>query len=121
MREEAIQIEREDDLHRLALELDEAGFCTCLPFKQNYNLLRKVLQCFDCEDGVPDRTWLKRALSEEKDDSLYDLFLCLLEKAGLTEHGGTISAGFLTSSGTVLLRLMEKYEADEVEPYFERL
>jgi hypothetical protein len=113
--------EQDIELKNLAQQLDQLGFCIYAGnISLVYILLRNVLMDFD-PDRELDHSFLRTLLQEEKNPSLYLLFLFLLESVGIIEHGGNIRSAFLSEKGTELFELLKKYEYSSVEPYFEKL
>ena len=91
--------EKTEELFRLAVALDQLGFCSCSFSADAYNLLREVLASFDVSDESHDRSQVKQRLGDGRDDALYILTLSLLESTGLIEHGGNVRSGFLSEAG----------------------
>jgi hypothetical protein len=80
-----------DDLHQ----------CGCGYAEARLELVREVLR--DCP--LYDGTWRKY------DTPLAEWLLCLMDAAGLIEHGGSIGGSWITEKGKRLLAVLEAEDA----------
>lgn len=104
----------DDDLsHLYALVYDDLRFCGCGCPDEAYNLVRDLLALAPFYDHQDE---LKARIGVTGDDhgALY-LVLYALDKAGLTEHGGSVAGSWLTPKGTHYLGLMRAYEHGELD------
>ena len=72
---------------------DDLGSCGCGQPVERLELVRDALRDCPLYDGT-SRNWAT---------PLHEWFLCLLDSAGLIEHGSVITGSWLTEKGTRLL------------------
>lgn len=80
---------------------DKLHFCGCGMFTARMELLKQVLEATPMYEG----RW------PERDTVLGEAFLCLLDGAGLTEHGGSVGGSWLTDDGERMLRILQNERA----------
>lgn len=79
-------------------------------------LVDEIMYMFDfCTCGAPDvfaeqlYEYLKIVESRTVPDDTYIAYMYLADKAGLTEHGGSVFGAWLTIKGEKLLERMKEY------------
>lgn len=101
--------------HLYRLFFDEPGglgICGCNQPHAAYDLVRALLVYF--EQDHADRDWrdLGRMIGT---DGAVHLVLCLLDNAGVIEHGGTVAGAWLTDKGRAALEMMRRHEWESVD------
>lgn len=79
------------------------GMCGCGQYDERLDLLKEVLNAAPLYETENTPEYLRTPLGE--------WFLCLLDKAEIIEHGGTIGGSWLTEKGK---RLLDALNNDDV-------
>jgi hypothetical protein len=100
-------------LNRLWTAPDQLGLCGCGVVESGYALVRGLLALAPFYDHHEEIAELLDPVPEHS--AVHWIVLCVLDRAGLIEHGGAIGGAWLTRKGAHYLTLLQRHEYDDVE------
>lgn len=96
----------------------DLGWCSCGRPEETLTFLRDVLRLLDNSQlGLARYDTLRKMLGAESHPGLCWSYFYMLDSAGLTEHGTSISSGgWLTGYGKRILAELERADLDTFDP-----
>ena len=111
--DEQTAIDERQHLNRLWTSRDQLGLCGCGNPENAYDLIRRLLALAPFYDHHEEIRELLDPVPEHS--AMHWIVVCVLDNAGLIEHGGGIGGAWLTKKGAHYLKLMQRHEYEDTE------
>lgn len=111
--DEQTALDERQHLNRLWTSRDQLGLCGCGNPEDAYDLIRGLLALAPFYDHHKEIQELLGPVPEHS--AMHWIVVCVLDNAGLIEHGGGIGGAWLTKKGTHYLTLMQRHEYGDFE------